>query len=343
MLSLLLILKFIDVVIMNLNSTYNETGKVDNHSQALMTEDTQQDSAKIACMIFAATAVPIVTILLYSIIWYEHFGLDAKRTIINKLLSSALFTCIEFVIFVQLPDIARYVFGPLPKFVCLFQFIMKNATSLQILLFFDGIIVARYFYIFYLKNPAGFQDEFWNRFISIWVFAFSSISQAAFVYLPGRQPLNYYICVGKITDLEMMAPLKINSIMGLSGVLTFFAHVVIGIKIHKFKRKVAPILKNTSFKERRYDFLRSIENQSLTDLTTTACNIIASFTTFILLGKQYIIKPTDVNVYPNYIYIYLLHLVTPLLSIITLCVLYYARNAAMRKTMLREAKAFLQL
>ena len=328
---------------MKMNATYSSPENVSYSSQTLLTGETEHELVKKACMIFAAIAVPIVTLLLYSIIWYEHFGIDAKRTIINKLLSSALFTCIEFVFFVQLPDLARYLFGPMPKFFCMLQFIMKNATSLQILLFFDGIIFARYAYIFYLKNPAGFQDEFWNRFLNLWVFGFSFISQAAFVYLPGRQPLNYYICIGKITDLEMAAPLKINRIMGLSGVLTFFAHLVIGIKIHKFKQKVAPFIKNAEFRERKYDFLRNIENQSLTDLTTMACNIMASSTIVILLGKMYSIKATEVNIYPNYIYVYMLHLVSPLLCCISLCVLYYARNAAMRKTMLREVKGFLHL
>ena len=43
------------------------------------------------------------------------------------------------------------------------QLTMKNVTSVAILLFFDCIVVARYVYIFHLRNPAAFQDDFWNR------------------------------------------------------------------------------------------------------------------------------------------------------------------------------------
>ena len=58
---------------------------------------------KSVCITFAVIFVPINLVLLYSIIWYEHFGVDAKQTIINKFLSSACWTCIAFIIFVQVP------------------------------------------------------------------------------------------------------------------------------------------------------------------------------------------------------------------------------------------------
>ncbi len=40
---------------------------------------------------------------------------------------------------------------------------MKNVVSVQLMLFLDCIVFARYVYIFWLKNPAGFHDDFWNR------------------------------------------------------------------------------------------------------------------------------------------------------------------------------------
>jgi hypothetical protein len=46
-----------------------------------------------------------------------------------------------------------------------------------VLLFFDGIILARYVYIFRLKNPAAFPDDFWHRFLNTWIFWFCTASQ----------------------------------------------------------------------------------------------------------------------------------------------------------------------
>lgn len=118
---------------------------------------------KSICITFAVIFVPINLLLLYSIIWYEHFGVDAKQTIINKFLSSACWTCIIFILFVQVPELGRYLIGPMSETICTIQFTMKNVTSVQVLLFFDCIVVARYVYIFHLRNPAAFQDDFWNR------------------------------------------------------------------------------------------------------------------------------------------------------------------------------------
>jgi hypothetical protein len=50
----------------------------------------------------------------------------------------------------------------------------------QGMLFLDCIMVTRYTFIFWLKNPAAFQDEFWSLFINLWVVGFSWIAQLVF-------------------------------------------------------------------------------------------------------------------------------------------------------------------
>jgi hypothetical protein len=69
---------------------------------------------------------------------------------------------------------------------------------MQEILYFDIIAVLRYLFIFSIKNPGTFQDEFWNFFINIVVVSFSFLSQVIFAYLQGRQPLTYYFCTGQI-------------------------------------------------------------------------------------------------------------------------------------------------
>jgi hypothetical protein len=91
----------------------------------------------------------------------------------------------------------RYVYGPLPEVVCLFQLMIKNVINLQTVLLCDGVTAARYLFIFYLKNPFQFQDEFWHTFCNAWVASFALLSQFVFVYSPGHQPLNFFLCVGK--------------------------------------------------------------------------------------------------------------------------------------------------
>ena len=80
----------------------------------------------------------------------------------------------------------RYTFGPLPKIVCLVELVFKNAIVTQMMLFLDGMILIRYIFIFWLQNPAGFNDEFWEKFVSFWIVGFAMISQFVFVFMPGK-------------------------------------------------------------------------------------------------------------------------------------------------------------
>ncbi len=140
---------------------------------------------KVVGIILSFIFFPIWALLAYSIIWYEKFGSDRKRTILNKLTTSISASCIAWTPLVQIPELFRYIYGPLPKWFCHIHIGLKNTITMQLILFFDIITIMRYLFIFWLKNPFGFNDDFWTFFINIWVVAFSSISQSIQAYLPG--------------------------------------------------------------------------------------------------------------------------------------------------------------
>jgi hypothetical protein len=75
--------------------------------------------SKIVFMTFTIVTLPFVLLLVYSIIWYERFGLDIKRTIVNKLSSSFCWVAIQFILLVNIPDLGRYFFGPYSEHFCL--------------------------------------------------------------------------------------------------------------------------------------------------------------------------------------------------------------------------------
>jgi len=81
--------------------------------------------------------------------------------------------------------IFRYMFGPLSPTICFIELVLKNSIVTQMMFFLDGIIIARYLFIFWLKNPAAFNDEFWDQFVTIWIVSFANISQFIFVFMPG--------------------------------------------------------------------------------------------------------------------------------------------------------------
>jgi hypothetical protein len=39
----------------------------------------------------------------------------------------------------------------------------------QFILYYDAIVIFRYLFIFRLKNPAAFKEDFWSLFVFVWV------------------------------------------------------------------------------------------------------------------------------------------------------------------------------
>jgi len=117
--------------------------------------------SKFIIMSAALVLMAINLTLLYGIIWFERFGLDLKRTLINKLVSSICWSTMAIIIFAHGLTITRFTIGPLPKPVCLIRALFLSSSVTCILLFMDGILIARYFFIFVLKNPGALVDEFW--------------------------------------------------------------------------------------------------------------------------------------------------------------------------------------
>jgi hypothetical protein len=113
-------------------------------------------------ILFLCLGLTIINILLlYSIIWYEHFGSDLKRTLINKFAVSICWCGIESEIVLQGLTMIRYTLGPFPSSVCIIRTILLYSATMNVLLFIDLNLLTRYFFIFFLKNPAALKDDFW--------------------------------------------------------------------------------------------------------------------------------------------------------------------------------------
>ena len=144
--------------------------------------------------------------LAYGIVWYEHYGLDSRRTLMNKLIASIFRTAMIGVPLIQFSELPIYFIGPQPVFYCFCQSVLKNALKWQVLLLLDSVIVARYIFIFKLKNPGAVQDDFWSRFVNIVIVVISFGSNFIIFFLPGRKPLHYYTCADTDPTLEYKLP-----------------------------------------------------------------------------------------------------------------------------------------
>lgn len=106
---------------------------------------------------FAILLVLFVATSLYSIIWYERYGCDLKRTLGNRLLSLVCWIWIEMFVTSFTFEVFMYLSGHYTTVICSFHIYLKNVYAIQGLLIMDGIIISRYVLIFILKSPGTFQ------------------------------------------------------------------------------------------------------------------------------------------------------------------------------------------
>ena len=161
---------------------------------------------------------------MYGIIWYERYGTDLKRILVNMLVTSICWSGIVWFLIVQSLEILRFTVGPFPEPLCLAQLAVKQIIHLQIILTCDAITVVRYVYLFVLKNTSGFQDDFWFLFINLWIVAFCGLTQITFLFLPGTQPLLLYICTGKNQACDWSDGPKKNYLVSISQTINFNSH-----------------------------------------------------------------------------------------------------------------------
>ena len=107
----------------------------------------------------------------------------------------------------------RYVYGPLPSKLCITSSYLKNTFAIQLMLFFDAVLLTKYITVFRLKNPFGLRDEFWSLFLNIWIPSFSHLLQFVLDYKVESFGKLYYICAGICVEDKMV---QSNRGIGLS-------------------------------------------------------------------------------------------------------------------------------
>ena len=309
----------------------------ENYSEILDTNNPY----KLAAVTISIFSIIFVTPAFYSLIWYERFGSDKKRTIINKLLSSISWNAIEWNLGTQTVFVARFIYGPLPTAACLWLYVLRKAIILQVFFFLDAILITRYVLIFWLQNPAAFQDEFWTLFINVWVKVISFLLPIVRAYVPGNQLLEFQICTGQDPSEILQLPPFARGFVDISSLIL---QIIIYIRITIYKREklyyVGP--------ETRHTFLK---NEALSDLEKTSMRNISTNIFILSLVAMGVILASlgtfkscqDFKAFPKYATIYYSYLIFPS-SILFLSIgLYFGNNRHLRITIFRELRNSLGL
>lgn len=281
---------------------------------------------KLGSMIISILCCVMITPLSVGIILFGIKGPNSSHTIVNKFISMIVASGIEYLLLGFSLDILRYSYGPLHESLCLFGVAIKNITLLQMVLFLIFNASFRYAYIFILKAPHAFNDDFWFKFLSLWIISFSILSQFVHLLIPGKQPFNVYICSGEVPISEANLPQKFNYVLNGFEILCILFHLVVQAKILIYKSKT--LTTGSSF-------LKHTGDDSMIDFWTIFVDILQIAICLPLLHKVNSVTIHEANNYPGYLYIYFLHMFAPTFSALLTTGVYYLRHKPLRKWVYR--------
>ena len=143
---------------------------------------------------------------------------------------------IIYLLVVKIGDLLILNFGPFPTWYCYCHFLLKSTFSVIVIIVIDVTMSARYFFIFWLKNPGSVLHDFWALFLSMWMVGLSCITQFVFFFSPGRQPLQLYICVKQMFSTQQELPSKVRWFLISLTVISILLNLLISVHIKIYKK-----------------------------------------------------------------------------------------------------------
>ena len=289
----------------------------------------KSNATKIAIIFISLLSTVLLLVLSYGVIWFERFGNDHKRTLMNKLVSSLCWFLMEWYLVGQTICLIRHFIGPLPPIICAFQQIQKTSVKFQLLLCFDAMQITRYIFIFHLKNPSAVKDDFWSVFITSWILGFSNLYSFKLFFVDGLKPLSYYTCI----DTDQMISLNgYQRSYGIIEITTLLIHIVIQCRIVYHKRNNSmpnqlSVMSNSSF-----------SSNTISSFTTRIFSIIGLCAYTLITFKVNSMHLSEVEVYPNYIYVQIYNLILSNIVGFMLTAVYYVTHPQMTRCLLQNIR-----
>ena len=252
-----------------------------NNTNDFFKETLENNPNKNKFLIFCFILIFLVITVSYSIIWFEKHGSDKKRTIINRCVSSICGTLIIWQLTVQVSTMARILLGPFSHTCCFWFYVLRRALITRVFLLIDAITITRYIFIFWLKNPGAFNDEFWMRYVNLWTTWFCIMIPFVQAFFPNQKLMIYNICIGYHTESQTM-----SSTMNIGiEIPSIFFQLVLFFRIKIQKWQVCRKRESHQHSHKILD-LAAIESGSLLHISQSLVLIIINifFIFFIVIG-----------------------------------------------------------
>ena len=224
----------------------------------------------------------------------------------------------------------------MPVIVCRFNYFLKLTLTVQGLMFMNSIIISRYIFIFWLKNPAALKDDFWSLIVNIWVVLFSFISQIVFDVMLGLDSIHIHICTGLSPPLLDSSKIPYNVFNAYFVPISLLVHILLMTKIKIFKNKMKNV--KDIHPRSKLACLILMDKKSLVDLTSNILTVICvAMAAYSPLAVRYS-GVTDFNEYPFYLIEYYYRMIRPPLFVNLVVIIFYIRHDELRQTLGRELK-----
>ena len=276
----------------------------------------------------------IITLpLIYGIIWFEKN--NHQRTLINQLVTSICCYHIGWVCFIYINIGIHLTLGTTGPFLCALEIIFQNVVGMQTIFLLEAIVVTKYTFVYFLKNPVAIHDEFFQFFINISTLMLSFLSQSVYMRMPGRNPTSYYICMGSFPLSQLPNPVKPNLPYFSLMILSTFTHMITALKMRMAKETVVVPATQTPFSNNHVE-----NNQDI--LANLNSNIISMIWISIAGCVTYLyneLSPENLNMFPNYLIVFFCHLWLPQVLSYATIIVYYRSHKNLQATVWKEIVA----
>jgi len=216
--------------------------------------------------------------------------------------------------------------------VCFVLSFVRRFLVTEFFMLVNLLSLTRYIFIFRLKNPAAFQDDFWHLFVNLWMLISNTLIQCATMPFQYKELPFYLVCCGK-SD-------KVNQIQNVpyffeAQLISALLHAYIYLRIKVFKQK-ARVSDLSSYQSTKSLFLSDLNKDVLMD-TAESFSYLLFFGT--IAGLHVLIvkysNSEEIARIGNSL------LITPPLIILALAGTLYWRNKPMRRWVKREICNFI--
>ena len=209
------------------------------------------------------------------------------------------------------------------------------------MLLFDAIIIVKYIFIFHLKNPTALQEDFWKIFVNCWIFIFNFVVQIPYHMIPGKEQTSVSLCIGSI-PLQYINDHPKKPFVSLTvTIISTLLHLSFWILTFILKRwRSQRYIEYQSF-ELKWSNIVNKENIHIYAIHFV-CGLYSLYV-YIFVKSFNIIDPSQIEIYPNYIFIYLQDNIMAPSWIIIILIMFLRGNKRLRRDVSQELKVMFKL